>query len=372
MAIHELVTAIQALFPPSERIPTPELGLSLMSDDLPSDVELIPRSEVPDWLSPGDGVLVSEDGTLVMEGETPPAPTGQPAGIDVLAYYLPFHFYTDRWGIYVRASGIISVASMLASATGKRRSSDFANLAYAILLHHERFHFFSEIACSRAELVLSDERYRHYFHDQGAAVCEEALANAHAFRIALRRQPAAIRQCVEQWMHKQGPGYRDFSRCLAPAVFADWRRTATRHMRNTGMNGIACGDSALYANRVIMRDTVIFRDGRKISLPTEFLYDGLARTVAPLRLVLDAPGVGVLKPFPKYVGLRVQVHSNDHPPPHIHVEMPPGTPFTRLEWPTLDTLTGDPALSRSEQKNLDKYLSKYWDAIDQKIKEVYQ
>jgi hypothetical protein len=379
MTIHELVTAIQALFPPPDRIPAPEPGLSGPSDDLPSVVEPSPRSEIPEWLRPGDGVLVPADGTLVVEGDALPVQNGQPPAIDAMAYYLPFHFYTDRWGIYVRGSGIVSVASMLASATGANFSLDFANLAHAILLHHERFHFFSEIACSRAELVLGNERYRQYFHDQGATACEEALANAHAFRTALRRQPVAIRQCVEQWMHTQGPGYRDFSRCLAPAAWTDWCRTATRRMRNrkAGKNeivcsthGIACGDSAVYTDRVIVQGTVIFRDGHKILSPTEFLYDGLARSVAPLRVVLDAPGVGLLKPFPKYRGLRVLVHINDHPPPHIHVESPPGLSFTRLEWPTLRPLRGDPALSKRQRKDLDSYLSEYRAEIDQKIRQV--
>ncbi|MGQ0556952.1 MAG: hypothetical protein ACT4PN_13525 [Nitrospiraceae bacterium] len=378
MAIQEFVTAIQSLFPPQERIPAPEPGLSGRSEGLPSGVEPTPRPVIPEWLRPGNGVLVPADGTLVVEGDTLPVQNVQLPVIDALAYYLPFHFYTERWGIYVRSSGIVTVASMLASATGGKLSSDVVNLAYAILLHHERFHFFSEIACSRAELVLHDERYHHYFHDQGATACEEALANAYAFRTALRRQPAVIRQHVKQWMHEQGPAYRDFSRCLAPVAFADWCRTATKHMRNTGKNGIvlslpgiACGDSALYANRVILQDTVTFRDGRKISLPTEFLYDGLTRSVAPIRVVLDVPGVVVLKPFPKDRGLRVLVHSHDHPPPHIHVDMPPGTPFTRLEWPTLDPLSDDPPLSKSGRRKLDEYLSKYRDKIERKIKEVY-
>jgi hypothetical protein len=115
---------------------------------------------------------------------------------------------------------------------------------------------------------------------------------------------------------------------------------------------------------------VIRRDGRKVSLPTEFLYDGLTRSVAPIRVVLDAPGVGVLKPFPKDMGLRVLVHSNDHPPPHIHVESPPGTPFTRLEWSTLRPLPGDRALSGRQQKDLDHYLSKYGTQIDQRVRQV--
>lgn len=59
-------------------------------------------------------------------------------------------------------------------------------------------------------------------------------------------------------------------------------------------------------------------------------------------LVLEA-GIGpdLLRPFPKHNGVVVKVHSREHPPPNIHVEMPPGKEVTRCEWPSLEPGEGD-------------------------------
>lgn len=372
MATHELVEYIQSIFPPSGRMPQPtsvsppDTGTDV--EGLPPDLPPISRNRVPDWIEPGEGTSFPADGILVIEGETPAAQQGLPAAIDVLAYYLPFHFYAHGWGIYLRASGILSVASMLASASGRGLSRELLDLASAILLQHERFHFLSEVACSRGELISDNELYRHYFHDRGATAVEEALSNAHAFRTALRRQPATVRDQVKQWMQVQGPGYRDFARCLTPSAFTVWCRIAANRM--LGSVGIKLTSSSLRVGKLKLTKTCPRPHTKPV--PTEFLFSGLARSTAPTFLVRDVPGVGVLRPFPKYAGIRILVHTNDHPPPHIHVEIPPGRDFTRLEWPALQPLGGDSVLSGSQRKSLDEYLSKYREQIDQRIRQVYR
>lgn len=372
MTTHELVEFIQSLFPPSGQMPEPT-SVSLPDTDanvegLPLDLEPISRSPVPDGIAPGEGTAFPADGIVVLEGETPPAQQGLPAAIDVLACYLPFHFYAHGWGIYLRASGILSVASMLASASGRGLSRELLNLASAILLQHERFHFLSEVACSRGELVSADELYRHYFHDRRATAIEEALSNAHAFRTALRRQPAQVRDQVKQWMQTQGPGYRGFARCLSPSAFTDWRRIAINRMQRAA-RVIKLPGSAIPCGYGI---DLFGAQPRTKTMPAEFLFSGLTGSTVPTFLVPDVRGVGVLRPFPKHAGIRILVHTNDHPPPHVHVEIPPGHDFTRLQWPVLQPLEGDSSLSGRQQKSLDKYLSKYREQIDHKIKQVYQ
>ncbi len=376
MAIRELVDSIQSIFPPAGQIPPADSGQPRPSEaeGLPPDLEPISRHPQPDWIEPGEAIPLPGDGIIAIEGAMPEAPQGPPAPIDVLAYYLPFHFYDNgRWGVYLRASGVVAVASMLASASGRTLSQDLLSIANAILLQHERFHFLSEIACSRAELVTEYELYRHYFHDRGATAVEEALCNAHAFRTALRRQPTTIRRQVKQWMQAQGPGYRDFEQCLSASTFLRWQRIAAQRMQGSARgielrsNGIRAGGKT----RLRVHHSWAQIGPRSQPMPTEFLFAGLARAAAPTYLVGDVPGVGVLRPFPKYEGLRVLVHTNDHPPPHIHVEIPPGRDFTRLEWPALQPLPGDPELSGKQRKSLDKHVSKYSDQIDQKIRRVY-
>lgn len=372
MATHELVQSIQSLFPPSGQIPQSPVVSSPNTDsdleELAPDLPLISRNPVPNWIVPGEGTSFPADGVLVFEGETPAVPQGLPAAIDVLAYYVPFHFYAHGWGIYLRASGILSVASMLASASGCGLSRELLELARAILLQHERFHFLSEVACSRAELVSEDELYCHYFHDRRATAVEEALSNAHAFRTALRRQPAVVRDQVKRWMRGQGPGYRDFVRCVTPSAFRVWCRLATKRMQ--------CYTRAfkMTPSYIRAKGTSSARGPRKRTkpAPTEFLFTGLARSTVPVFLVRDVAGVGILKPFPKYAGIRVLVHTNDHPPSHVHVEIPPGRDFTRLTWPNLQPLPGDPSLTVKQRRSLDEYLSKYREQIDQKVQEVFQ
>ncbi|RIH84287.1 hypothetical protein Mrose_02718 [Calidithermus roseus] len=376
MSIHDLVTSVHSLSPPSEQIPPPTSSDS-SREGIPPDLEPILRQPVPDWIRPSEGAEFPADGKLVVEGEIPLIQGGPPAPIDELAYYLPFHFYATGWGIYLRASGILQVASMLVSASrgGLSFSEDVTNLAAAILLQHERFHFFTEVACARAELLLYSTLYQNYFHDQGATAIEEALANAHAFRTSLRGQAGAVCNQVKQWMLSQGPGYRDFTRCLSPATFTKWRRMAIQRMQ--------LHDSSLVLSRsaMRMRGTSVSASPTKLRLqprglpaqpmPTEFLFEGVARARAPVFLVQDIATIGVLRPFPKFAGLRVLVHTRDHPPPHIHVEIPPGRDLTRLEWPSLQPLPGDPVLSGSQRESLNRYLSRYREEIDQKIRQVY-
>jgi hypothetical protein len=389
-----IVPAIQKSFPPPGQIPHPPPGPSKPPDDRSHQLDSISRTPPPPWLEPGKGVLVPAGGELIIEGECPvledhpragiarkvgvrgrceDCPVlrkGAPAGIDVLAYYLPFHFYLKDWGIYVRSSGILQVSSHLASTRHKRESSDLTNLAYGLLLHHERFHFLTEMACSRAELVLAVPLYARYYNDGYAVACEEALANAYAFRTAVRGQPEVISKKVKRWMKAQGPGYRNFTRCVTPSAFTDRLRLVTRRMLS-----VASPSLSVDTTGIVIRSAgvgPVHASGVPVIRPTEFLYDGLARSAAPVRIVLDVPCVGVLKPFPKYAGVRVKVHCNDHPPPHIHVEIPPGTPITRVSWPALRPLEGDPALSRSQRKSLEKYISKYGGQLEEKVRQVYQ
>jgi hypothetical protein len=54
---------------------------------------------------PGSADRLSTD-SRSFQGLTTPS-------FDVLAYYLPFHFYRNRWGIYINASGALELARCL-------------------------------------------------------------------------------------------------------------------------------------------------------------------------------------------------------------------------------------------------------------------
>ncbi len=69
--------------------------------------------------------------------------------------------------------------------------------------------------------------------------------------------------------------------------------------------------------------------------------------------------------------MKVDVHMKDHPPPHVHIDIPPGKHFTRYLWPELTAMKGDPELSSDLQKALDEYFADYGAKIDAKVRAVY-
>ena len=378
MAINELVTAIQTIHSPPGRIPQPRKSREVDTKGLPPELTPIERSAVPDWVESEKGVLLPTEGTIACEQQISPVAAGLPPPIEAIAYYLPFHFYKSEWGIYLRASGIVSVASMLASALGTGVTQDLLDVAYRILLQHERFHFSSEVACARVGLLFQTIPYPDYFNDGGATALEEALCNAHAFRTALRKQPPTVRQKVKKWMQSQGNGYRDFDRCLTPSRFLKWVRIAIDRMLSQAQGGFFIGKDGLSApgtsttpGNIWIHGQIITSQGRTIPVPTEFLFSGLTRLRPPVFVVLDEKYFDVLRPFPKYAGVQVRVHTHDHPPPHIHVEIPPGHQITRLKWPELTPLEGNSPLSNRQRKSLDKYLSRYKNVINEKIQQIY-
>lgn len=322
---------------------------------LPPD--MASRSPVPDWLAEAaDEAKIRADGddSIRVEGRVPtpnePGPAADGTTAEVFAFYLPFHFYRTTWGIYIRLAGVWKLARRLALP---RKLPDLSVLGYAykLLLEHERLHFCAEYAASRIEVVTAQSSYREYFRDADATEHEEALANAAAMRKLQRYADARVVAAVVSWMRSQPPGYRDFEQCMPPCFVAAERRATTF------MNG-----RAAMSNRLLGRG----------SLPAEFLLRRSPRRGVPIYMVLDTsvPWVRLVKPFPKDFGIQIFVHSNDHKPPHIHIQAPPGKERTRYHWPELTPLRGDRPLGSAEEKRLRQYLAVHGSAVGRKITSV--
>jgi hypothetical protein len=218
------------------------------------------------------------------------------------------------------------------------------------LLEHERLHFFAEYAASRIEVLSHKSCYKEYFADAEAACHEEALANAHAIRVIGRRAPRRFREAAAAWMLTQPEGYRDFAQWLPPRFQEGRRRAACCMSRPKAVaNILAIG-----------------------SHPAEFVFFQVSSRACPVRIVLDAhaPWVRVGRPFPKQFGLQVYVFPNDHRPPHIHIDRPPGTPYTRYLWPDLTPFPSDRRLRSSEEKDLRRYVAVHGAAITKKVAAV--
>jgi hypothetical protein len=147
-------------------------------------------------------------------------------------------------------------------------------------------------------------------------------------------------------MRSLGPGYRDFDNRLGRGSFSKGCRLLSGAMIN-------------------------FVSGAGATGPTEYLYEGLSKSRLPIYMMRDTTAVGVLKPFPKYLGIKILVHSNDHPPPHVHLETADRRPITRLQWPSLQPVKGDPPLSSSQKRDLESYLQSYGAEIGERVQRVY-
>ena len=321
---------------------------------LPPEAEHRPR--VPTWVAAAMNatfnqtkavaispvaVLAEGDAPIRMEGRIPkthePEPASDGTDPDAYAFYLPFHFYRTTWGIYIRAAGVSALARRFAAPRKRPDANDLA-VAYDALLEHERFHFLTEYAASRIEVVTLDACYSGYFHVHDASLHEEAIANAYALKAIRRRAPAHLAQAVEHWMAAQAPGYRDFREWL-PSSFISGQRLLVWAMTPEP------------AARALARPNPVERT-------PEFLYRGAPTRRVPVYIVLDqsVPWVRVIRPFPKQFGLQVLVHYNDHNPPHIHIECPPGTDRCRYKWPELTPYGKDSPLRAKEEKLLRKYV----------------
>jgi hypothetical protein len=116
MGAHEnnnLIGATQNRLQPRDRIPGPPEDLHRSSDDQ-GPIEISSgweRPGVPDWLNnpvPGEQISIDDIPTIEEEGipsqdladEQENTSVGEAfPTFDVWAFYLPFHFYRNTWGV---------------------------------------------------------------------------------------------------------------------------------------------------------------------------------------------------------------------------------------------------------------------------------
>lgn len=349
------------------------------------------RPGVPPWLDHRSErvVPIGEGDWPIIEGEVG-APVGAPvpepgASVeDFFAYYLPFHFYRNGWGTYLRAVGIFWLARIIAAPSAIDQSS--LKFAFRLLIEHERLHFLAELAASRLEVVADRSSYRPYFRNPAAAEHEEALANAQSLALAKRGFPELLIKSATSWMSQQGPGYRDFSKWRGSQL-PNGRRFAAQFMVGSiysaakSLASISNSESGAHvassSRRISGTSSAplwLRPTGSGSSLgPLEILFEERRRSQPPTYLVLDVPVpcLRVARPFPKCYGLQVCVHTNDHRPPHIHIHvLGRRNRETRYEWPKLRPLPGDRALSQADERRLRKYLDDLGTKIETKIQSI--
>jgi hypothetical protein len=132
-------------------------------------------------------------------------------GIEALAWYVSLHNSEDEWGIYIPMTSVHYLVNRLFE---KEKISDTRkfNLAFDLLLHHERFHFLADYAQTQTELLLGVAcRYmlKNQFPKGKYLEIEEALANA--FMLNQLQNSATKKQLekIKKFVLNQPAGYRD-------------------------------------------------------------------------------------------------------------------------------------------------------------------
>ena len=207
--------------------------------------------------------------------------------------------------------------------------------------------------------------------DRSASWIEESLANAKAYqslgrqilRIASQSAIDQFKSFLATWMKRQPPGYRDYDQWKGrmgvtngEAAIKEHLHQSLEHWRlNYGIKGHWRRSKT--HNYIDVLD--LFRDAE---------YSKISVT-----RILDArlPGLGSVREFPKAYGLQVSVFSNDHPPPHVHVDFLDGKPKLRVAWPSLQSLSNARPLSRSERSNLSEYLNLHGQNILRKLRIIF-
>jgi hypothetical protein len=274
-----------------------------------------------------------------------------PPDPDALAFYLPFHFHRRTWGVYIRLSGVQMLAEFLRGRTLGTGDEPYLYTAERFLREHERFHAACEIASTRAELLAQRPVYGPYFDLYDGSLHEEAMANANALRRCFTggEDPPGVKATLRHWMDGQGAGYSAYGDFLSGSSFSKGLAIGAEYMA-TVLQLPAPGR----LNRFLYAGVDAYR-----SMPVTHVND----------LDLGSSAVSLLRPFPKAFGLQVLVHSNDHPPPHVHILL--DGKVARYRWPQLVPLVKNISLSRRALKNLHSYLAKWGPQIDQRVRDVY-
>lgn len=116
-------------------------------------------------------------------------PPGKPP-TDALAFYIPFHYNPDCWGIYIHFDGMLFLAQKIFNFDQSKISPIQAIIASRLFLYsHEYFHYKVECFASRLELSHRTPLYIGGFSKlyknslQSGSCREEALAEAIALQV---------------------------------------------------------------------------------------------------------------------------------------------------------------------------------------------
>jgi len=132
-------------------------------------------------------------------------------GIEALAWYTSFHNSDEEWGIYIPMTSVHYIADRLFGNDRSDKNKKY-NLAFNILLQHERFHFLADYAQTQIELLLGEPcRYLlvKQFRTGQYLEIEEALANASMLLALQKISTKKQFERIKKFVGSQPSGYKD-------------------------------------------------------------------------------------------------------------------------------------------------------------------
>jgi hypothetical protein len=157
----------------------------------------------------------------------------QTRGVDVLGWYVPFHYRNSQHGIYISSAGVLWLALQCFKGPYSENVYEEVTrkLQYAAraILRHETFHFAAECMAANWELIIGAPCYvtaRNILKSSGGYVeHEEALANAYMLRgfrwESLSTRGAKATEALKRFMQNLPAGYRDGAKFVAHDHYAE-------------------------------------------------------------------------------------------------------------------------------------------------------
>lgn len=293
--------AVDSRLPPWLQERTPRLRdegtlVALDEYDLKGRLTDGPPDVDGEWLSPEQHVdEVEQTWRDSTEGE----------GTEAFAWYVPFHYSTRRWGIYVDEVGLQLLGNLLyewsqqlsTSSSGSRPSrsswpptaplsvpvrggggqgepsfdtrAEAFTLALEILLRHEWYHHQVELLAAHLEDAADKMYYERYHQEvyrdtfpEGTCI-EESLANAYVYRsrAAVNRAPSGdvFRALFHKSTERQPAAYERYHQFVAD----DFHRGGQflGHLIRTGDSPVSLRDVADRRRRVALGANLPFTTG---------------------------------------------------------------------------------------------------------------
>jgi plasmid maintenance system killer protein len=144
-------------------------------------------------------------------------------GADALAWYVSFHHNGPDWGIYIPVSSLAYLECCVLRDLPLEKEGKW-DLAFQILLAHERMHFIVDYHCAQWELLLHSPcraALGERMERDGAIYLanEEQVANAFMLQRLHPRCSSAARKAIDTFVRRQPPGYRDGPLVTEEAAF---------------------------------------------------------------------------------------------------------------------------------------------------------